>query len=125
MGRIIQLFSLLALIVPFGVEPAQAFNANGHAYSMSCNADGYVLTSDYPVARHVENGANSSVWTQREPIYLGKSCDAHHPLFGNGKWCWGNGGFAVNFQTYRYGFARQELYCPNGGATMGLECRCG
>ena len=97
-----------------GVLPASAqYIADNHSWNLTCNPSGYQLKSKYPVSRFVEAGANSSTTEAIETIYLGKSCDAQHKLFGKGKWCWANGGFTVEFAKNSIGFPRQELACSN------------
>jgi len=107
--------------------PASADNfdyvSDHHSWSLSCNESGYVLTSQYPVTRFHEAGANSSVTRDRETLYLGRSCDASNAALGTGKWCWANGGFAAEFETHRMGFPRQELICP-GRSYEAPDCRC-
>jgi hypothetical protein len=56
-------------------------------------------------------------------LYLGRTCDAYHKLFGYGEWCWANGGFVATFDEHRFGFARQELYCEPE-RDYDLNCRC-
>jgi hypothetical protein len=53
-------------------------------YEISCNADGYVLTSKYPVTRMIGTGADSQAVAVTENICFGKNCDAYHKLFGQG-----------------------------------------
>ncbi len=108
--------SILCLVLFFCLSvTAQAsdyVSSEAHGYRLSCNKDGYVLTSSYPVFRFVENGAMSRVETlDPEMIYLGKSCDASHKVLGRGQWCWSNGGFRVSFGGHNIGFPRQELGC--------------
>ena len=102
---------------------ANAYVSDGHEYSSSCNPDGYVLTSLYPISRAVGQGAMTKYVKGIETIYLGRSCDAFHPLYGSGTWCWANGGFVAEFAEARFGFARQELSCQ-AGSDPGNECLC-
>ncbi|MEL7526659.1 MAG: hypothetical protein AAFN16_12850 [Pseudomonadota bacterium] len=104
---------------------AQEFDYVGdnHSWSLSCNASGYVLKSQYPVTRFFEAGAASSVTREKETLYLGRSCDASSTTMGEGKWCWANGGFFAEFERHRIGFPRQELICPGGGSDS-LACGC-
>jgi hypothetical protein len=95
------------------VTQAGAYVADNHQWELACNKDGYTLTSKYPVARFFEAGAGSQVTTEKEIIYLGRSCDAFHKLFGKGTWCWANGGFKADFEKHSIGFPRQELSCPS------------
>ena len=91
---------------------ANGYVSDGHEYTLSCNENGYVFRSKYPVSRYIEAGANSKVITLNpEKIYLGKDCDAHHKVYGGGKWCWANGGISVEFALHSFGFPRQELIC--------------
>lgn len=102
---------------------ASAYVSGGHEYSSSCNPDGYVLTSLYPVVREMGQGAMTQHISGIESIYLGRSCDAFHPLYGDGSWCWANGGFVAEFAEARFGFARQELSCQ-AGVDPGNDCLC-
>lgn len=99
------------------------YAGDNHSWSLSCNAYGYVLKSQYPVTRFFEAGAASSVTRERETLYLGRSCDASSTTMGEGKWCWANGGFFAEFERHRIGFPRQELNCPGGGSES-LACGC-
>ena len=88
----------------------------GDDYAITANANGYVLTSRYPKARFVEQGAASYVVRGVETFYFGKNCDAAHEVFGNGKWGWANGGFGAEFDGgFRLMFPRQELPEGHGG----------
>ena len=106
-----------------GPQPASAYTADGKEYDASCNADGYVLTSKYPVTRMIGTGVDTQAVPGIETIYFGKSCDAYHKLFGKGKWCWANGGFLAEFPDHTFGFGRQELSCPGDEAYEG-SCGC-
>lgn len=107
-----------------GATTALSYTSDGHSYELECNSSGYVLESEYPVTRLTGQGAATREVKGIEKIYLGKSCDAYHAVFGNGSWCWANGGFVAQFPTHRFGFARQELYCPDGNDSVGLNCAC-
>ncbi|MFQ5622509.1 MAG: hypothetical protein ACE5FS_03840 [Paracoccaceae bacterium] len=85
---------------------------DGHRYQLVCNDDGVVLTSDQPVSRFVGQGAGTRVVTGIEKLYLGRSCDAWHELFGTGRWGWANYGFWAEFEARRFEFPRQEIICP-------------
>jgi hypothetical protein len=103
---------------------AQTYVAEGHEYKLTCNDAGYVLKSVGSVSRFVEAGADSSVVKGREKIFLGKSCDASHKLYGTGQWCWANGGFRVVFSGHEFGFPRQELYCePEPSFSNNCNCQ--
>ena len=91
---------------------AGGYVSDNHVWKLTCNSSGYKLTSKYPVSRFFEAGADSKTTEQIEVIYLGTNCDASHKLFGNGTWCWANGGFRVAFKDHEFGFPRQELSCP-------------
>jgi hypothetical protein len=110
-------------IIVTTTSSVNAYVAGGHEYEASCSADGYVLTSLYPVARTMGQGADTEIVSGVEKLYLGRSCDAFHPIFGKGEWCWANGGFIANFDGMEFGFARQELFCSSD-EDLGLECRC-
>lgn len=116
-----QLFATLCII--FAASSANAYVAGGHEYDATCNADGYILTSKYPVARASGQGAGTVYTSGIEKLYLGRSCDAFHAGFGNGQWCWANGGFLVTYSEIEFGFGRQELTCPSD-EDLGLECLC-
>ncbi|WP_420333632.1 hypothetical protein [Roseibium sp.] len=116
------IFKLLLSSVAFFIFLSNAalseqfdYVGDNHSWSLSCNASGYVLKSQYPVTRFFEAGAASSVTRERETLYLGRSCDASSTTMGEGKWCWANGGFFAEFERHRVGFPRQELFCPGGG----------
>lgn len=96
---------------------------DNHSWSLTCNASGYVLRSEYPVTRFFEAGAASSVTRERETLYLGRSCDASSTTMGEGKWCWANGGFFAEFKLHRISFPRQEVICPGRGGDS-LACGC-
>ncbi|SEO28232.1 hypothetical protein SAMN05216227_10816 [Pseudorhodobacter antarcticus] len=121
MYRFSQLFAVMWL--GFLASEASAYVAGGHEYEDSCNADGYVLTSKYPVTRTIGQGASNSYVTGIEKLYLGRSCDAYHAIYGDGQWCWANGGFLAEFEDAEFGFGRQELFCRSD-EDLGLECRC-
>ena len=102
------LFTLLA-------SPAAAYVADGHSWQLSCNANGYVLQSDYPVSRILGFGADARQSDEREKLTLGKSCDALHSVLGKGKWCFSNGGFEARFEEHNIAFGyKQELWCETG-----------
>jgi hypothetical protein len=102
---------------------ASAYVSDGMEYEISCSADGYVLTSKYPVTRMIGTGADTQAVPGIERIYFGRSCDAFHKIFGKGKWCWANGGFVAEFPDHRFGFGRQELSCHGAEAYQG-NCGC-
>ena len=118
------------LVAAFLASTASAqdrVSAEGHFYELSCNASGYVLKSDHPVGRFFGSGASTTLTEDRETIYLGRSCDAARTGWSGGKWCWANGGFVIEFDEYRIGFPRQELFCPQGQKgpdLMDLSCVC-
>lgn len=107
------------------IAPATAqYVGDNHTWNLTCNSSGYQLKSKYPVSRFIENGANSRTTEGIETIFLGRSCDAQHTVFGKGKWCWANGGFSVDFANDQsIGFPRQELSCPNPAYNVdGCNC---
>jgi len=117
------LMALLLLVVA-AQAGARELTSGGHIYLQTCNSAGFVLTSKHPVSRTVGNiGALQRQVVGIENIYLGKSCDAYHKLYGYGDWCWANGGFVAEFTEGRFGFARQELWCPENDQ-IGLNCLC-
>lgn len=79
-----------------------------HVWVLGCNTHGYQLKSKYPMAWYDRNHRYQE---KRVTLYLGDSCDASSPSFGKGKWNWANGGFVVELENRRFGFARQELIC--------------
>lgn len=82
----------------------------GDDYVLVANPDGMILSSVHPKAWFIEAGAASHVERGTDVIFLGKSCDAFHRLWGKGSWGQANGGFRVSFPGGRdYGFPRQEL----------------
>jgi hypothetical protein len=98
-------------------------SSEGHEYELTCNQDGFVLSSLYPVARTVGRGAATQYVSEIEKLYLGRSCDAASPSQGEGEWCWANGGFKVDFAEGVVGFPRQELYC-SVSEELGNTCIC-
>lgn len=54
---------------------------------------------------------------------MGKTCDAYHKLFGEGEWCWANGGFFAKFNDHEFVFGRQELFCDPEPSYSG-DCNC-
>jgi len=123
MHAIAKMIAGFSLILVLSAGTSAAYVSGGHEYSLQCNADGYQLTSKYPVTRTVGSGAATQYQSGIEKLYLGKSCDAFHKLFGTGDWCWANGGFIADFDGASFGFPRQELFCePELFDT--LNCRC-
>ncbi|MGG7565140.1 hypothetical protein ACQ5SO_03120 [Rhodovulum sp. DZ06] len=115
----------LALVAILAAGPAAGqYVSQNHAWEAVCNPSGYALTSRDRVVRFFEGGANSRVTDGRETLYLGKSCDAYHAEFGEGRWCWANGGFRAEFADTIFGFPRQEISCPDGDIDLGLHCSC-
>jgi hypothetical protein len=102
---------------------APAYIADNHEWDLVCSAAGYRLTSKYPVSRFIEAGVNSSATSERETLYLGRSCDAEHKVFGKGTWCWANGGFKADFERHSIDFPRQELSCPDSNDDL-TGCGC-
>lgn len=105
--------TLAASLMP-SLAAAQYISGDGHQYELSCNDNGFVLTSQYPVSRWTGMGADTQVITDTEVLMLGNSCDAINEVFGSGTWMWANGGFMAEFDSYRIGFPRQELSCVDG-----------
>lgn len=106
--------TLLAPALPAAGQEIYA-SSEGHEYALTCNADGLVLTSLYPVARFTGQGAATQVASAIEVLYLGTACDSWSPVLGGGGWSFANGGFAARFGRHDIGFPRQELWCPPGG----------
>ena len=125
MGKAICILSAMMCVVLFGISHAEAdYVSDGHAYKLTCNENGHVLTSVWPVIRMTGQGAGTQfVELKKEKLYLGRKCDAHHKLYGNGTWCWANGGFEADFGDIHIGFARQELICEKDYGYE-LECSC-
>jgi hypothetical protein len=61
---ILLLPAVLAISLSAAVRPASAYIADGMEYDVSCSADGYVLTSKYPVTRMI----GTDVDTQAVPV---------------------------------------------------------
>lgn len=101
---------------------ASAYVADGMEYDLTCTKDGFVLSSLYPVVRMTGIGVDQQQSRGIEKIYLGKSCDAFHKIYGKGNWCWANGGFTAEFPDHSFGFGRQELRCP---AAVDYDMNCG
>lgn len=104
-------------------SPAAAVVSDGHEYETTCTDDGYRLDSMYPVTRMMGEGAGTHPVSGKETIYLGRSCDAYHKLYGTGSWCWANGGFLAEFTDHKFGFPRQELSCTRDVEYEG-NCGC-
>ena len=119
--RFVQIFAIVCLI--FDASESFAYVSNGHEYEGNCNTDGYVLKSKYPVTRTIGKGYKTEYVSGIEKLYLGRTCDAYHEIYGSGRWCWANGGFIAEFADARFPFARQELFCPSD-EDLGLECVC-
>lgn len=113
----------LSLCIALNAGGASAYVSGGHEYEASCNADGYVLISKFPVTRTIGQGASTQYISGIEKLYLGRSCDAFHALYGTGQWCWANGGFKADFADAMFGFARQDLDCASN-YDLGSSCRC-
>ena len=116
--------AMIALSVTSGPSHARnPYVAEGHQYDIACKRDGYELKSINPVARLIGAGAGRQMITGTETLYLGRSCDASHKLFGTGKWCWANGGFFATFPTHTFEFVGQELWCEPP-RDYDLNCSC-
>lgn len=106
---------LTALPVPGSAQDDPVYVSDeGHQYRYTLNQDGAVLESLFPVARFTGSGAMTEVITGTETLYLGRNCDAFSKVLGQGSWAWANSGFAVEFQTRRIAFPRQEIDAGNG-----------
>lgn len=117
------LLAVLAALTASGASARDYVSGDGHEYSISCNANGFVLTSRGPVTRMFEAGAASRpVRQQREVIYFGRSCDAGNKVYGSGKWCQANGGFSANAGSQEYFFPRQEPFCNGDYADYNCLC---
>ena len=104
---------------------ALAYTADGHEWTLACNANGYVLRSTAPVSRQIGAGAGRTIVRGRETLTLGRSCDARHSVFGVGTWCWANGGFGADFRGSTIRFGGQELFCRrNEDRAYSGSCRC-
>ncbi len=92
------------------IDPGWFISSWGDAYTAVENPNGVILTSVYPKSWFVERGAESYVEEGLDTIFLGKSCDVFHKVFGKGTFSWGNGGFRAEFEDGRViGFPRQEM----------------
>lgn len=116
------LIGAIMIVAEVNAAPTRV-SSDGHEYTLSCNGDGYVMGSLYPVVRFVGSGAATQTVTGTETLYLGRSCDAYSKSLGTGSWCWANGGFLVSFPAIQIGFPRQELYCPTQD-DLGQSCVC-
>jgi len=104
----------LLLFLTLNANMAFSYVSGGHEYDLICNANGHALSSKYPITRTVNTegyGAATRYISGFEKLYLGRSCDALHSVFGEGEWCWANGGFGATFVDSGIWFARQELFC--------------
>jgi len=111
---------LILLATPAFAQDDLYISSLGDGYRAEVNANGVVLTSEYPKHYFIEAGANSRIDTQNEVIYLGKSCDAESFYWGKGRFGQANGGFIITFENgHELGFARQEL--PGDVASCPLE----
>lgn len=54
--------------------------------------------------------------TRGATIHLSRDCKAVSARFGDGRWEWANGGFAVVFGAQRIGFAGQAIDVGQGEA---------
>ena len=77
MGLFIYRFGYIFVVIclVFGASESIAYVSNGHEYEGSCNADGYVLKSKYPVTRTIGQGSSTSYVSSIEKLYLGRTCD--------------------------------------------------
>ena len=117
--------ALIALSLLLACGTAGAYTSEGHEYDLSCNENGYVLRSQDRVSRTTERGGVARTVTRRETLYLGRSCDAFHRLFGVGKWCWTDQGFGAEFIEQSIWFPEQQLLCPgNHPLNDRRDCRC-
>lgn len=103
--------ALIALIALPALADDARYIGDNHEWAVSCNQNGYVLKSVNPVSRVTGIGAASDFVTSRETLTLGKSCDALHSVFGEGSWCFANGGFGAEFPDHGIFFPRQEIWC--------------
>tara|TARA_E500000081_G_scaffold97210_1_gene98268 strand:+ start:229 stop:657 length:429 start_codon:yes stop_codon:yes gene_type:complete len=111
--------TILSILVTLPIiAQARYISGAGHSYNLSCNKNGYTLTSENPVGRFYMNKyggfAPRLPVYDTEVIYLGTSCDAYSELLGEGKWEWSNAGFRVMFNSVFIDFPRGELMCPLG-----------
>jgi len=132
-----RLNSLIGLTILWSTTCSQTsfgYVSNGVVYVDQCTSSGYVLKSEYPVARPYGVGAGTKLSEGKETIFLGKSCDATHILAeksSDGKWCWANGGFFAEFNDSKtelnlsLAFPRQELWCEDGeNVDYEFNCQC-
>jgi hypothetical protein len=105
------------------VTPSFAYVSEGHEYNLKCDSNGYTLNSIGNVVRTIGTGAGTRFYKSKEKIFLGRSCDAYHKLYGIGEWCWANGGFQASFPLKQFDFPRQELSCE-AASEFELNCRC-
>jgi len=95
---------------------------NGHQYRLTCNADGIVLKSVYPVVRFAGQGAGMREIVGNETLYLEKNCDAWSEALGKGQWRWANSGFWAVFEQREIRFVRQEPICPGSAVFDIFAC---
>lgn len=100
-----------AVLLAGAAQAAETYVSDlGDDYVLVANPDGMILSSVHPKAWFIEAGTDSRVERGTDVIFLGRSCDAFHRLWGKGTWGQANGGFRVAFPGGRdYGFPRQEL----------------
>lgn len=114
--------AIALLAAPAAAQDA-SYVSHGHRYALKCNQHGYELVSKYPVVRFSDSTAQAKTFDGIERIYLGRRCDARHPLFGKGKWCQANGGFKIDFPEFEFGFPRQGLSCDDSALDIsGCDC---
>ncbi|WP_157973692.1 hypothetical protein [Tropicimonas sp. IMCC34043] len=82
-------------------------------FTQQCNENGYVIVPD--------KGSGGPL--TKASTYLGKSCDAYNAAFGDGAWCWANGGVLMEFSGQAMSIRSMELYCEHP-ALNALDCAC-
>lgn len=101
-------------------------SSSGHEYIVTCNENGYVIKSKYPVSRFLGDIAYTKPSSTYEAVSLDEECRAYVNSLGaggSGKWCWANGGVSLEFPKLNIGFPRQELRCKSYDLSI-HKCRC-
>jgi uncharacterized protein len=68
-----------------------------------------------------ENEHGITLKSNDTTIYLGRSCDAHSPQHGEGKWGWSNDGVLVQLQKMNIQFPRQTSPFPDERCSLGEQ----
>ena len=111
MLRLLVLIGGALLPLPVHGQTVTFHSLRGDIYIGELNDDGAVLRSKYPKAWfRGEPSEDHSAEEITVVIYLGKSCDALHPEYGEGNWGWWNDMFHIDFEQESIVFQNQELF---------------